>query len=520
MVIKHRVVLDVSSPDVQCVLKMTKGDTSSHEIYFSFRSKGENITFSDRESAYLHVKKPDGTIVIISGVVYGPKSVYPDQAVFILTQQTLAAVGRVLLRAVIVSAEGEELYSPVCAVDVVQNPALDIDITSQSEYVALTNAKLDAEAWARGTKGGLSVPAGADQYENNARYYAEKSKADGEAWARGTRNGVSVGSGDEEYQNNAMYYAEQAALEKNAAESEKNSAGDYAEEAEAWAKGTRNGSDVAPTDDQYRNNAKYYSGLSEHFADEADGAAGRVNTAAQEAISAIYAATGTMTQNLNTDFLTKLIITVLGDTVTLKTNKKNPATNAAGDESAILPLATSSSAGAMSPSDVVAISTLISKVAALEGRAVRLMYTAGTSPTASEIAAFVASEGYTQNLEYIAVVVKQTFHVWHYYTTDGTWRDDGVDTVSQFTNIIAGLIKGSATDGKIYAENDGTGSVYGWDALKGRVSDIETILAASSSLFLPQVTNADNGKILKVVSGEWVAEALAAYAGESEVISS
>ena len=38
--------------------------------------------------------------------------------------------------------------------------------------------------------------------------------------------------------------------------------------------------------------------------------------------------------------------------------------------------------------------------------------------------------------------------------------------VSQFTNDVAGIIKGSDIDGKVYAEADGTGSVKGWDELK------------------------------------------------------
>ena len=38
--------------------------------------------------------------------------------------------------------------------------------------------------------------------------------------------------------------------------------------------------------------------------------------------------------------------------------------------------------------------------------------------------------------------------------------------VSQFTNNVPGVIKGSNVDGKVYAEADGTGSVNGWDELK------------------------------------------------------
>lgn len=56
------------------------------------------------------------------------------------------------------------------------------------------------------------------------------------------------------------------------------------------------------------------------------------------------------------------------------------------------------------------------------------------------------------------------------------WKDDGQDTVSQFTNDVAGIIKGSNIDGKVYAEDDGTGSVKGWDELKTIVQTLLTNL--------------------------------------------
>lgn len=56
------------------------------------------------------------------------------------------------------------------------------------------------------------------------------------------------------------------------------------------------------------------------------------------------------------------------------------------------------------------------------------------------------------------------------------WQDDGQDTVSQFTNDVAGVIKGSNIDGKVYAEDDGTGSVKGWDELKTLVQTLLTNL--------------------------------------------
>lgn len=115
------------------------------------------------------------------------------------------------------------------------------------------------------------------------------------------------------------------------------------------------------------------------------------------------------------------------------------------------------------------------RVDRLEGKTTRLLYTEKTNPNASEIDAFVDGLGYTSPYEGIAVVISGTYHIWHYYENDGIgWRDDGLDTITPFTNSVAGSILGSADDGKISANNDGTGSVNGWsdklDKQKGTTS--------------------------------------------------
>ena len=102
------------------------------------------------------------------------------------------------------------------------------------------------------------------------------------------------------------------------------------------------------------------------------------------------------------------------------------------------------------------------KIDRLEGKTTRLLYAEKTNPTASEIGTFVDGLGYTSPYEGIAVVVASTYHIWHYYENDNIgWRDDGVDTITPFTNQLAGSILGSTDVGKISANQDGTGSVNG-----------------------------------------------------------
>lgn len=111
----------------------------------------------------------------------------------------------------------------------------------------------------------------------------------------------------------------------------------------------------------------------------------------------------------------------------------------------------------------------------LEGKTTRLLYSDKTNPTPQEIDAFTIEKGYESPYEGVAVVVSGTYHIWHFYENDNIgWKDDGVDTITPFTNSLPGSILGSAAAGKISANQDGTGSVNGWDdiATKTFVNDI------------------------------------------------
>lgn len=86
----------------------------------------------------------------------------------------------------------------------------------------------EAEAWAKGTKNGTPVPSTADQYQNNAKYFAEESYKNAEAWAVGQRGGVDVPSTDPTYENNAKYWAEQSLANQYGAYIVKSASGNIA----------------------------------------------------------------------------------------------------------------------------------------------------------------------------------------------------------------------------------------------------------------------------------------------------
>ena len=119
-------------------------------------------------------------------------------------------------------------------------------------------------------------------------------------------------------------------------------------------------------------------------------------------------------------------------------------------------------------------SEIYQRIENLEGKTTRLYYGTGTaaSPTAQEIDTWIQAldvePKYAAPYSGVAVVVYRTdegnSHVWHYYENLTSWKDDGIDTVSAFTNETAGIIKGSASDGYVSAE-DGLGKVSGWNTV-------------------------------------------------------
>jgi hypothetical protein len=139
-----------------------------------------------------------------------------------------------------------------------------------------------------------------------------------------------------------------------------------------------------------------------------------------------------------------------------------------------LKLASEVSRGLMSKENVQSLNDLISRVASIEGKTSRYIYTASDSPTAKDIDAFVQLQGQASPYEGVAVVIAGTYHIWHYYDNDGIgWRDDGSDTVNQATNTTLGIVIGSNETGKIFIETDGSMSVIGFDDLTDRITSLE-----------------------------------------------
>lgn len=115
---------------------------------------------------------------------------------------------------------------------------MDVDVSGEA------SAEL-AEKWAVGKASGVDVTSDDPTYNNHSKYWAQQSASSASA-ASGSATAAS-GS------------AAAASGSATAASGSASAAAGSAEDAEAWATGKRNGTDVASTDPAYQKSSKYYA---------------------------------------------------------------------------------------------------------------------------------------------------------------------------------------------------------------------------------------------------------------------
>ena len=103
-----------------------------------------------------------------------------------------------------------------------------------------------------------------------------------EAYAKGTRNGTAVTSGQTGYHDNSKYYKEQAATQASNASTSATSANTNALKAEGYAVGKQNGT-TQTSGTYYHNNAQYYKEQAASSATTASTKAGEASTSANTA---------------------------------------------------------------------------------------------------------------------------------------------------------------------------------------------------------------------------------------------
>lgn len=180
-------------------------------------------------------------------------------------------------------------------------------------------------------------------------------------------------------------------------------------------------------------------------------------------------------------------------TVQLDGAKENLLTGAQTTKNIPLPVASHTEAGVMNSATFDAVTNNSESINALTNGAVAITGLSASPSQADLTAAWQAETGLTTLMNRAGIYDVMNNKVWTYYSNDSTWyaaSNTSQVTINTFTNNSEGTIKGSTNVGQIFAENDGTGSVNGWDSLTGRVSTLESSVVGIPRVFTTNEWNA------------------------------
>ena len=185
---------------------------------------------------------------------------------------------------------------------------------------------------------------------------------------------------------------------------------------------------------------------------------------------------------LNATLISDLEMNTDATAVEFIENKKNLLTGTTSTETDTIPLASETQAGILNAAGYQSIKNSQDRLDALAGGAVSVSGLSA-NPTQSQLtAAWKTATGQEEVFNRASIFDSTNGKNWTYFDNTNAWEVTGeinqTITLDNFSLGQAGLITGDNTDGKVYAEQDGTGSVYGWDALKSRVSNTESDIAS------------------------------------------
>lgn len=211
-----------------------------------------------------------------------------------------------------------------------------------------------------------------------------------------------------------------------------------------------------------------------------------------EVNDAISDATTPITAAINKDFVSELVVdNTVSSTVSLNKTVKNISTGDAATTAVALPVASSIQAGVMNAAMYSTLQDNAAYINAILNGAVSVSGLSANPSQADITAAWQTATGLANVINGAKVNDQDNQKVWTYYTNTATWyaaSNTAQVTVNQFTNSAAGIIKGSTVAGQVYAENDGTGSVNGWDNLVNTVSGKQDALTAGSNITISSGT--------------------------------
>lgn len=195
----------------------------------------------------------------------------------------------------------------------------------------------------------------------------------------------------------------------------------------------------------------------------------------------VATAVGAVDAKLNGNVMTELTMATDATKVEFTETKKNLSTGVTSTEVDTIPLASTTQAGILNAAGYQSIIDSQDRLDALAGGAVSIANLSANPSQSDLTTAWQTATGETTVFNRASIFDSTNGKNWTYFDNTSAWEVTGTVnqsiTINNFSQGTAGLIVGDNTAGKVYAEQDGTGSVYGWDALNTRVANVETATA-------------------------------------------
>ena len=169
------------------------------------------VSFSMSAAGVITMTTADGTQYTADIATLIKLYTFQDSSVIDFTTTTDGSGNKTITATIVAGSITDSMLQTNYLADITvqaQNAAASAD----DALASANNANADALMAESHNHGNTGIRQ--DEATDNAKYYkeqAEQSELDAEAWAKGTRNGVPVTSSDPAYHNNAEYFKNEAA---------------------------------------------------------------------------------------------------------------------------------------------------------------------------------------------------------------------------------------------------------------------------------------------------------------------
>lgn len=188
--------------------------------------------------------------------------------------------------------------------------------------------------------------------------------------------------------------------------------------------------------------------------------------------SAVTTAIEEITSEIDRPVVYDLEMTSDANSVTFTEDKIDVVTGETTQEIDTIPTASATTAGTINAAEYLTIKDSQDRLDALENGSVAITGLSATPTQAQLTTAWLTATGRDSLINRASIYDIDNTKVWTYYSNISTWEEvtAGTISVNPFTNSVPGTILGSATDGNVSANLDGTGTVSGWSTLVTTVS--------------------------------------------------